>query len=200
MPSPKLCMNSCINLSACTHLQRVHHPGTRTPSTGIHFSCSPVGDEARPWVGWGNYRENQAGLWETNRRGFYLVEYPLVFLFVWYMRGVLHNWLDGNLQNRAVKCYEHGESICIFTASVWGSIFGPEGTFETSGSPFNTPWSNRCLPCHAVCLLLSWCPCHVLDTVSEAKQTFLQPRARTWHPGGAGAADTASSKSSKKNK
>lgn len=43
---------------------------------------------------------------------------PCVFVCVWRMRGVLHNWLDGNLQNQAVKCYEHGESICIFTASV----------------------------------------------------------------------------------
>ncbi len=43
-PCFKLCMNSCINLSVCTHLQRVHHPGTLSPSKAIHFSWSPAGD------------------------------------------------------------------------------------------------------------------------------------------------------------
>lgn len=56
MPGLKLCMNSCINLSACTHLQCVHHPGTLSPSEGIHFSWSPAGDGACPQVG--NYCEN----------------------------------------------------------------------------------------------------------------------------------------------
>lgn len=40
MPSFKLCMNSRMNLSACTHLQRVHHPRTCAPSKAIHFSWS----------------------------------------------------------------------------------------------------------------------------------------------------------------
>lgn len=41
MPSFKLCMNSRMNLSAGTHLQRVHHPRTCAPSKAIHFSWSP---------------------------------------------------------------------------------------------------------------------------------------------------------------
>lgn len=57
MPCFKLCMKSCINLSGCTHLERVHHPGTLTLSAAIHFSWSPAGDGACPQVGPGNYCE-----------------------------------------------------------------------------------------------------------------------------------------------
>lgn len=76
-PCFKLCMNSCINLSVCTHLQRVHHPGTLSPSKAIHFSWSPAGDGACPQVGLGNYCENLETLCGTNtkkHRGLYLIK------------------------------------------------------------------------------------------------------------------------------
>lgn len=37
MPSFKLCMNSRMNLSACTHLQQVHHPQDRRSLQGHPF-------------------------------------------------------------------------------------------------------------------------------------------------------------------
>lgn len=84
MPSLKLCMNSCINLSACTHLQRVHHPGTATTPTpptplraSIFHGALSVMKHVREWDGGGNYRENQAGSGRRTRA----VKHPLSFFF-----------------------------------------------------------------------------------------------------------------------
>lgn len=120
------------------HSSTVHHPGTRTPSKGIHFSWGPAGDGARPWVGWGKLLWESGGQGETNHRDFYLVKHLLLFLLC-YMQ-------DGNLQNGAGKSVEYGVSIYNLTASNYDCIYEllnlSSNTFG-GGIEGNIIWSKR---------------------------------------------------------
>lgn len=175
MPSLKLCMNSCINLSACTHLQRVHHPGIATPPptplrASIFHGALSVMKHVHEWDGGGNYRENQAGSGRQTRA----VKHPLSFffcLFVLFVGGICRAFAEPG--GRMFWIWRKHLRFFFFTPSVWGSIFGPEGTIQT-------PRVHLTHFGHIDASVVLQCVCCY----------------RWGHPGWAGAADTTSSRSS----
>lgn len=85
MPSFKLCMNSRMNLSACTHLQRVHHPQTCAPSKAIHFSWGPRWwrSMSTSWSGkllWESWTLFGLNTKKAHTRGLYLIKRSTLFL------------------------------------------------------------------------------------------------------------------------
>lgn len=144
MPCFKLCLNSCINLSVCTHLLWVHHPGTLTPSKAIHFSWSPDGDGACPRVQLGNYRENlQHFVVRTHIKRnhmdlnltkccfllFYFLLLPLI--------SVLYPKLHGNYLSWGAKHHCHYPSVSPFegTGAYSRCHIGPKAGYTVDRLP-----------------------------------------------------------------